>query len=84
MIREGYIPHLKKWIKLQDQTRAEVKADPDDNETHSDIPHLVPGGPPKFGNSQNSPNLTIQPAHLETRVSDSQVYSQICAEDEAP
>ena len=52
MIREGYMPHLKKWIKLQDQTRAEEKADPDDNEIHSDIQYLVPGRPPKFGDSQ--------------------------------
>ena len=46
------MPYLKKWIKLQNQTRAEVKADPDNNEIHSDIPYLVPGGPPKFGDSQ--------------------------------
>ena len=52
MIREGYILYLKKWIKLQDQTSAEVKADPDDNEIHSDIQHLVPGEPLKFGDSQ--------------------------------
>ena len=52
MIREGYIPYLKKWIGLQDQTRAEVKADPDDNKIHSNIQHLVPSEPPKFGNSQ--------------------------------
>ena len=52
MIHEGYILYLKKWIKLQDQTRAEVKADPDDNEIHSDIQHLVPGEPPKFGDLQ--------------------------------
>ena len=52
MIHEGYIPYLKTWIKLQDQTRAEVKADPDDDEIHNDIQYLVPGGPPKFGDSQ--------------------------------
>ena len=52
MIREGYILYLKKWIKLQDQPRAEEKADPDDNEIHSDTQYLVPGGPPKFGDSQ--------------------------------
>ena len=52
MICEGYIRYLKKWIKLQDQTRAEVKADPDDNEIHCNIQYLVPGGPPKFGDSQ--------------------------------
>ena len=52
MIREGYIPYLKKWIKLPDQTRGEVKADPDDNEIYSDIQHLVPGVPLKFGDSQ--------------------------------
>ena len=52
MICKGYILYLKKWIKPQDQTRAEVKADPDDNEIHSNIPYLVPGGPPKFGNLQ--------------------------------
>ena len=52
MIREGYIPYLKKWIKLQDPTRAEVKADPDNNKIHHDIQYLVPGGPPKFGDLQ--------------------------------
>ena len=52
VIREGYILYLKKWTKPQDQTRAEVKADPDDNKIHSDIQHLVPGEPPKFGDSQ--------------------------------
>ena len=61
-----------------------MKADPDDNKIHSDIKYFVPGGPSKFGDSQNLPNLMIQPAHLETRISDSQVYSQIRAKDEAP
>ena len=52
VIHEGYIPCLKKWIKLQEQTRAEVKDDLDDNEIHSDIQYLVPGGPLKFDDSQ--------------------------------
>ena len=52
----GYLPYLKKWAKLQDQTRAEVRADPDDNEIHNDLQHLAPGGPPKFGNSQELAN----------------------------
>ena len=52
VICKGYIPYLKKWIRLQDQTRAEVKADPDDNKINSDIPHLVSGEPSKFGDSQ--------------------------------
>ena len=52
VIREGYLPYLKKWVKLQDQTRAEVRADPDDNKIRNDLQHLAPGGPPKFSDSQ--------------------------------
>ena len=52
MIHEGYLLYLKKWAKLQDQTRAEVRADPDDNKIRNDLQHLAPGGPPKFGDSQ--------------------------------
>ena len=52
MIREGYLLYLKKWVKLQDQTRAEVRADPDDNKICNDLQYFAPGGPPKFGDSQ--------------------------------
>ena len=51
-IRKGYLPYLKKWAKLQDQTRAEVRADPDDNKIHNDLQHIAPGRPSKFGDSQ--------------------------------
>ena len=51
MIREGYLPYLKKWDKLQDQAQAEVRADPDNNKIH-DLQHLAPGGPPKVRDSQ--------------------------------
>ena len=77
VIHKGYLPYLKKWAKLQDQTRAEVRADPDDNKTCKDLQPLAPCGPLKFGDS-----LMIQPTHLETRIRDSQDYSQIHAEDE--
>ena len=77
MIREGYLPYLKKWAKLQDQTRAEVRADPDDNKIRNDLQHLAPGGPSKLVTHKNLPNLIIQPASLETRISDSPDYSQI-------
>ena len=52
MIREGYIPYLKKWAKLQDQARTEVRADPDDNKIRNDLQHLAPGGPPKASDLQ--------------------------------
>ena len=52
MICEGYLPYLKKWAKLQDQTRAEVRVDPDNNKIHNDLQYLAPGGPLKFGDSQ--------------------------------
>ena len=52
MIHEGYLPYLKKWIKLQEQTRTEVGADSDDNKISSDLQRLAPGRPPKIGNSQ--------------------------------
>ena len=52
MIHEGYLLYLKKWIKLQNQTRAEVRADPDDNKIRNDLQYLAPGGPPKFGDLQ--------------------------------
>ena len=46
VIREGYLPYLKKWAKLQDQ------ADPDDNKICNDLQHLAPGGPPKVSDLQ--------------------------------
>ena len=49
MICKGY---LKKWVTLQDQTRAEVRADPDNNKIRNDLQYLAPGGPSKFGDSQ--------------------------------
>ena len=52
VICEGYLPYLKKWARLQDQTRAEMRADPVDNKISSDLQRLAPGGPPKFGDSQ--------------------------------
>ena len=52
MIREGYLPYRKKWAKLQDQARTEVRADPDDNKICNDLQHLAPGGLPKVSDSQ--------------------------------
>ena len=52
VIREGYLLYLKKWAKLQDQARAEVRADPDDNKICNNLQHLAPGGPPKVSDSQ--------------------------------
>ena len=52
VIREGYLQYLKKWAKLQDQIRAEVRVDPDDNKIHNNLQYLAPGGPLKFGDSQ--------------------------------
>ena len=52
VICEGYLPYLKKWAKLQDQARAEVRADPDNNKIRNDLQHLVPDGPPKVSDSQ--------------------------------
>ena len=52
MIREGYLLYLKKWVKLQEQTRTEVRADSDDNRIRKDLQPLAPGRTPKFGDSQ--------------------------------
>ena len=52
MICEGYLPCLKKWAKLQDQARTEVRADPDNNKIHNDLQHLAPGGLPEVSDSQ--------------------------------
>ena len=52
VIREGYLPYVKKWAKLQDQARAEVRADPHHNKIHNDLQHLAPGGPRKVSDSQ--------------------------------
>ena len=52
VIHKGYLPYLKKWTKLQDQPRAEVRADPDDNKIHNNLQYPAPGGPPKFSDSQ--------------------------------
>ena len=52
VIREGYLLYLKKWAKLQDQARAEVRADPDDNKIRNDLQHLALGGPLKVSDSQ--------------------------------
>ena len=66
VIREGYILYLEKWIKLQDQTRAEVKAYPDDNEIHSDIQHLVPGEPATCESTRKSvPKTKLRSDPLE-------------------
>ena len=52
MIHEGYIPYLKKWNKLQDSPKTDVKVNQRGEEIHSDIQRLVPGDPLKVGESQ--------------------------------
>ena len=56
VVTEGYIPYLRKWIKLQDSAKAKTKADQSASEIHSDIQRLAPSGSSKVGDSQNLPN----------------------------
>ena len=84
MICEGCLPYLKKWAKLQVQTRAEVRADPDNNKIHSDLQHLAPGGPSKFGDLQELTKSDDTTRPFAEKISDSPDYSQICAKDKVP
>ena len=56
IIREGYIPYLKKWSRLQDALATDVKADSSGGDPHSDIQRLVPGVSTKVGDSQKAAN----------------------------
>ena len=83
MIREGYIPYLREWIKFRDSPEAKTKADQGVRVVHSDIQQLAPSGSSKVGDSQNSPNQMTQHDHLEGRISDSQVKPQTRDEEES-
>ena len=52
MIREGYIPYLKKSSRLRDSSATDVKVNSSGGDPHSDIQCLVPGGSTKVGDSQ--------------------------------
>ena len=52
VIREGYIPYLKKWNKLRDSSVTGVTDESSGGGPHSDIQHLVPGVSTRIGNSQ--------------------------------
>ena len=52
VVTKGYIPYLRKWIKLQDSPKAKIKADQSESEIHSNIQRLAPGGSSKVGDSQ--------------------------------
>ena len=52
VIREGYIPYLKKWSRLQDSPATDAKGDSSGGDPHSDIQRLVPGGSVKVDDSQ--------------------------------
>ena len=56
VIREGYIPYLKKWNRLWDTSTTDMKADSGGEEPHSDIQHLVPGVSTKVDDSQKVTN----------------------------
>ena len=56
VVREGYIPYLKKWSKHQ-QSAKKAEVDENPHELHSDIQRLVPGGP-KMSDSQKLTNST--------------------------
>ena len=56
IIREGYIPYLKKWSRLQDASVTDVKADSSGEGPHSDIQHLVPSVSTEVGDSQKVAN----------------------------
>ena len=57
VIREGYIPYLKKWSRLRDTSVTDVKADSSGEDPHSDIQHLVPSVSTKVDDSQKVANL---------------------------
>ena len=76
VVTEGYIPYLRKWIKLQDSPKAKIKADQSDQ---SDIQHLA-----ELVTHKNSLNQTTQHNQLEGRISDSQVNSQTHDEEVPP
>ena len=52
VIREGYIPCLKKWSRLRDSPVTDVKVNSSGGDPHNDIQNLVPGGSMKVGDSQ--------------------------------
>ena len=56
VVREGYIPYLKKWSRLQDTSATDVKADSSGGDPHSDIQCLVPGVSMKVGDLQKVAN----------------------------
>ena len=52
VIREGYLPYLKKWTRLQDSPATDIKVDSSGGDPHSDIQRLVHGGSVKVGDLQ--------------------------------
>ena len=84
VVTEGYIPYLRKWIKLQDSPKAKTKADQSVSEVHSNIQRLAPVGSSEVGDSQNSPNQMTQHDHWEGRINNSQVKLQTQDEEESP
>ena len=56
VIREGYIPYLKKWSRLRDALATDVKANSSGEGPHSDIQRLIPGVSTKVGDSQKVAN----------------------------
>ena len=52
VIREGYIPYLKKWSRLRDSSVTGMRDESSGGDPHSDIQNLVPGGSAKIGDSQ--------------------------------
>ena len=56
VIREGYIPYLKKWTELQESSNIKAKDNSQEDEVHSDTQRLFPGGPKKVSDSQKLAN----------------------------
>ena len=67
VIREGYVPYLRKWSKLRDTLTTDVKANSSGEEPHSDIQRLVPGVSTKIDDSQKVANsgVTTRPFERE-------------------
>ena len=77
VIREGYIPYLKKWTELQESSNIKVKDDSQEDEAHSNIQRLFPGGPKKVSDSL----IQMTQNDCQRReISYSQAHSQILDE----
>ena len=73
VVKEGYIPYLKKW--LNPQHSAEI--DPNkkkkswEEDVHSNIQRLCPGGLRQLATCKHSPTLMIQGSFHRSQISDS-------------